>query len=72
MKLEYTALHNSFLQLFEEKVSKVISAAGSSPTEFYKELKTAERSNPSGSDARFAQVRCQVANKHTRQGKAFQ
>jgi len=57
MKLEYTTLHNEFVQFFEEKVEKVIASVGGSPSEFYQQLKKRVRLDATGADAQFTQVR---------------
>eukprot|EP00500_Bicosoecida_sp_ms1_P001527 CAMPEP_0203806892 /NCGR_PEP_ID=MMETSP0115-20131106/764_1 /ASSEMBLY_ACC=CAM_ASM_000227 /TAXON_ID=33651 /ORGANISM="Bicosoecid sp, Strain ms1" /LENGTH=118 /DNA_ID=CAMNT_0050715559 /DNA_START=191 /DNA_END=544 /DNA_ORIENTATION=+ len=56
MKLEYTALHESFLAFFEERMEKFIADAGSTPSEFYKAIKKAVLDDPSGEDNSFIQI----------------
>ena len=56
MKLEYTDLHNKFLEFFEAKIEAVITKNGSDVRTFYRILKERSIADPDGDDSMFIQI----------------
>lgn len=56
MKLEYTTLHNKFMEFFESKIEEVITRNGSDVKTFYKLVKQRSLEDPDGDDSNFVQI----------------